>query len=269
MNRTTALFALALVLSLGLNALQWLSAPSDAAVEAGQQQGGAAAGADPVQDPSSSGASGAAEDPRETTCWVELADCRADGLDASREAARAFTHHDPLGEEEEGHVGAAGLVLPGSHDVDADFQDDVLETIALGQLRDAWEEQQDATIASILGTVSNEEEGAAARERDLARAYTLLQVPDDQREAFEAGYGNVWQTHVDEVREALEQSPPDAGVALVAVKALFRDQDSYVAEHLGDDARRHLRVAQAEHRTTVLALMATFAGQPWDERITW
>ncbi|RLB46798.1 MAG: hypothetical protein DRJ42_26835 [Deltaproteobacteria bacterium] len=268
MNRTTALFALALVLSLGLNALQWLSAPSDAAVEARQQRA-AEDGSETVGDPGSQEEAGAVEDPRETTCWVELADCRADGLDASREAARTFTHHDPLGEEEEGHVGAAGLVLPGSHDVDADFQDDVLETIALGQLRDAWEEQQDATIASILGTVSNEEEGAAARERDLARAYTLLQVPGDQREAFEAGYGNVWQTHVDEVREALEQSPPDAGVALVAVRALFRDQDAYVADHLGDDARRHLRLAQAEHRTTVLALMATFAGQPWDERITW
>ncbi|MBW2465479.1 MAG: hypothetical protein JRH11_27780 [Deltaproteobacteria bacterium] len=268
MNRTTALFALALVLSLGLNTLQWLTAPSGAAVEAGQQRA-AQDGSETVADPGSQEQAGAAEDPRETTCWVELADCRADGLDASREAARAFTHHDPLGEEEQGHVGAAGLVLPGSHEVDADFQDDVLETIALGQLRDAWEEQEEETIASILETVSDEEQGAATRERDLARAYTLLQVPDEQREAFEAGWGNVWQTHVDEVRQALEQSPADAGGALVAVKALFRDQDSYVAEHLGDDARRHLRLAQAEHRTTVLALMATFAGEPWDERITW
>lgn len=273
MNRTTALLGLALVLSLGLNALQWLTAPSDEAVEAARRQaggGGGSAGTGPTEE---SEAPTPAEAAAETGCWVELADCRGDHLEASREDAeenaRAFTHHDPLGEEESGHVGAAGLAPRASQDVDSDFQEDVLETIALGQLRDAWEEDRDATVAALLQTVSDEDQREEARQHDLTRAYTLLEVPDEEREAFEAGYGEVWVSRVEEFRAALAQAPPDASAALDAAKALYRDQDSYVDDHLGDDARRRLRISQAEHRTTVLALLATFADVPWDDRITW
>jgi len=260
MNRTVLLLAVALLLSLGLNLLQWLAAPSP---EAREGQAATSGDAGIVVDTT--------EEEDETSCWVELADCRADEVEESAEVATVFTHHDSAVLPSADATEPSGNVpsRPGPREVDDEFQEEVLCTIALDSLRREWEEQREDTIANLRRSLADDDERGAMLDRDVARAQQLFQIADADRAAFEADYRRLWGERVSDFQEALGEEPPDSAAAFEVVKSLFEDEDSLVTERFGDDGRRRLRVAQAERRTAVLALLAVHAGAEWDDAITW
>jgi hypothetical protein len=256
MKRTVLLLGIALLLSLGLNALLWTSRPSPEAAS-----GTTGGPADSVV------VSATNDHPEETECWVELADCRADANEESETAVRMFTHPDGAVSTSETDEETSAEPMP--REVDEELQEQVLCTVALTHLREDWEEQRDQTIQNLARSLADEEERSAMRERDVSRAAQLFEVPEDERARFETEYRALWDERVGDLQSALDADPPDTAAALTIAKGLFEDEDELATRLFGDMGRRRIRVAQTERRTVVLALLAALANVEWDDAISW
>jgi hypothetical protein len=70
-------------------------------------------------------------------------------------------------------------------------------------------------------------------------------------------------------RGRLASDAPDYAAAIDVLKTLYADEDTMVGRLRGDGAVQTWRAQEAEGRTTVLAVAATFADEPWDDAIAW
>ncbi len=160
----------------------------------------------------------------------------------------------------------AGSDRAGTGDEDADRERFLCE-LARTQAEDRWREKEAEIVLGLRMSLAD----AATQERDVSTAVDKYAdasgLSDAQRNDFERRYRNVRLARIEEVREALEQDPPDYKRVMAETKALYRAEDELMEEIGGQQASRVLRDSEREARAAVLSIAATLAGVPWEDAL--
>jgi hypothetical protein len=154
--------------------------------------------------------------------------------------------------------------------VDLELQSSVLCDVAKARLKRSWHRRREKIAADVLESLQD----SAKQRRDLNKEVkdfaSTLGLDGRQRGRLRARYAAARERRIAAISRALGQRPADLEGTLRQVRGLFADEDRIVAALFGADARRQLRAAQLEKRTTLLAIAAAMADKPWDHTtIAW
>lgn len=160
----------------------------------------------------------------------------------------------------------AGSDRPGDTEEDADNQS-FLCSIARRQAEDRWREKEAEIVLGLRMSLNDE----ATQERDVQSAVdkyaTAMGLSDASRTDFERRYRDVRLSRMKQVREAMEQEPPDFKRVMTETRALFQAEDELAAELGGDQASRVLHDSEREARAALLSVAATLADVPWEDAL--
>jgi hypothetical protein len=240
--KVNAILVAALVASLGANA--WLVASRPAA--------GEGASADPAE-----GGEGDAEATPEAPRGARTCERQLEACEASAKlrpllfgSGRQYAGSDRMGDS----------------DQDADRQE-FLCSIARRQAEDRWREKEPEIVLGLRMSLAD----PATQERDVQAAVQkygdTLGLSDAERTDFERRYRKVRLARVDELRDAMQQDPPDYERVMAETRALFRAEDELAAELGGEQASRVLADSEREARAALLSVAATLAGAPWEDAL--
>ncbi len=154
----------------------------------------------------------------------------------------------------------------GTADDPYDLQQRALMQVALSHLRSHWKDNR-ASLLAVMQQVGTEafvdddiqKKVAAHRER-----FGL--VPADAAR-LEDGYRALWADHGAEMQRLIQAE--DWPELMDEVRSFWSDEDRLIGATLGQEQRQRYRADDAPGRTAIMAILATFDGQPWDESIMW
>lgn len=255
-SRTPMLLLLTgLAASLGLNCYLLLG-------RAGADPGGKRRAASPV--PRAGKATGGAAGER---CCQALHACQ---LRRWQQVAR--TLREGLGRRAgSGEEEARGRKHPAAAAVDAEerAQREALCQVAREHLRRDWARQRDKLTASLKRSLSDPDETEKDARQIAERFGRALGLGEAERETLERRYAAVRGQWIGQILQALGQEPPDLAAVFDAAHGLFADEDRLIRELFGEAAVETIRDAERRSRTVVMALAATLADMPWDDRLRW
>jgi hypothetical protein len=157
----------------------------------------------------------------------------------------------------------AGSDRPPETEADAEF----LCSIARRQAEDRWREKEAEIVLGLRMSLADQ----ATQERDVQSAVDkyaeAMGLSDSDRADFERRYRTIRLARMEEVREAIEQDPPDFKRVMAETRSLFRAEDELAAELGGEQASRVLHDGEREARAALLSIAATLAGVPWEEAV--
>jgi hypothetical protein len=158
----------------------------------------------------------------------------------------------------------AGSDRPDDGEGDAD-REQFLCSIARQQAEDRWREKEPEIVLGLRMSLADE----ATQERDVQSAVEkyadALGLSDAERTDFERRYRKIRLTRMDEVRDAMEEDPPDFKRVMAETRALFHAEDELAAELGGEQASRVLHDSEREARAALLSVAATLAEVPWED----
>jgi hypothetical protein len=151
---------------------------------------------------------------------------------------------------------------------DFEQQQKALCEMALDGLRAQWRRDADALVAAIepVGTGPWIEDWMAKKLRLEDEMFDL--TPQD-RSALENGYRTLWSEHGPKIQELLQEPEVDAAALVAEVRSAWQQEDDLLEGLLGPDALEQYRVSELRPRTTILAILATLAGLPFDRSLAW
>ena len=249
MSKRTLLLALGLVLSVGANVVLLVrsaSSHTDALPRARNEAGDGA--------------------PARDTCQKELPVQREAAWAEVLATGEREQRPEPRTARDAGAVGPTGQSVL---DVDPDVADEVLCDVARSHLVQHWKREQANVTAAIRRSVFDDVRVATEMAGDLDRFATALAPSDEQREAFATRYRTARLARFEEARRALRREPVDYGSLFTTVRGLFADEDSIVRDLFGEESLTRLRALQAQKRTALLAILATYSDRSWDDAVDW
>ncbi len=90
----------------------------------------------------------------------------------------------------------------------------------------------------------------------------------DQADAgrVQQGYEALWDIHGPKLQGLITSEPPDYKGLVDAVQGFWKAEDDLIGDLLGKKARDSYRVSELSARSAIAAIMATFAGLPFDKQ---
>jgi hypothetical protein len=130
-------------------------------------------------------------------------------------------------------------------------------------MRQHWQQGKPvvaAILAKELGTPEWIERDTEAR---LMRHRDRFDLAARDEAALERGYRGLWHRHGEAMRD--KAAAGDWQGAAATARAFWRDEDTMVAEVLRADELPRFTKEEAQARTTLLAVFATYGDQEWDD----
>jgi hypothetical protein len=201
-------------------------------------------------------------------CESDLKQCQETSFQAvadamERRAAEMFG--DEADEEDEDDDATERRALR----ADAALQQDVLSQIAREHLRRHWEGTEEGILAGLRRDFADPGKQRQDLERDVGLLSGVLGLSGDRLGEFGDEYSKLRAARIEAARAAVTKEPPDWAGVLSAAKGLFADEDELAGKFGGDDGRERVRLSQVEKRTAILGIVATYAGDAWDDGIGW
>jgi hypothetical protein len=207
----------------------------------------------------------AAEHATCAACEDELQDCRTASWRAvaaamERRAADVLADGDEAADDEE---------APGALSATPELQQEALDQIAREHLRRHWESAEEELLGVVQRDLSDPGKQKQDLERDVGQLTGVLGLGDDRAGEFGDEYARLRAARIAKARAAVENDPPDWRGVAAAAKGLFADEDTLAERFGGAEGRARVRLSQLDKRTALLGVLATLAGDPWDDGITW
>ena len=237
----------ALVASLGLNGYLW-RARSDAS---GAKDAKARHAKTDAPAPAAS----------EDTCHAELERCRAEGW---KLVAKTIAAQAPPARKEPSAPPPAEVAK-----ATPARQREALCELASAHLRGQWELQKDFLTHAVAGDLSDPKRRAEEARKTASRMADTLGLTSAQADGLSSEYLKIHGEHSDRLISALGRNPPDYEAVLAEVKGTYADEDALIGRLRGGEAVDRWRSQEIQSRTAILAIAATFAGDPWDDTIVW
>jgi len=204
--------------------------------------------------------------PQESGLRSELDRCRSERLSGLERALRRTVLVAPSSP-------GADLSLPAPPPAPArvtpELQHDALCVIALDHLHRQWEQSHDALFEVVRRDLLDPAKRAETLRRDLDQWAAAMQLTPTQRDQLTTRYQPLRDARLDAAAAAASVSPPDFGAILEAMRGLFSDEDAVVRSMFGGEAVEHLRAAELEKRTAVLAIVSALGNQAWGANLHW
>ena len=94
-----------------------------------------------------------------------------------------------------------------------------------------------------------------------------LSGPD--RAALESGYRTLWANNGARLQGLIQQPDVDFAALIAAIRSLWQQEDALLGRVLGPDALSRYRATELKPRTLLMAMLAIWAGLPFDQNIAW
>jgi hypothetical protein len=188
----------------------------------------------------------------------ELAKCR----DSSWELVAKVVERGGVSGE---HVAAAAQT-PEGEQTEAMRQREALNLVALTHLRKHWQASRGEIVAAMKHAGS-EPWVANDIEKKVTAHQRRFDLNDADVQRLERGYGDLWGEHGERMHTLIADENWDE--VMSEVRGFWEDEDRMVGSIVGQEQRDAYRAADTAARTAIVAILATFADQPWDESITW
>ncbi len=183
-----------------------------------------------------------------------LDSCEKRGRDAARKAASADSSAKPV------------AAAPGGEKQPPTQMETLCEK-AKRTLREDWERDKDKIVAGLNKSLADKSEQDKVIAFDLLRMQAVTGMSESTRSEMEKAYGDARRARVASSAAALAKNPPDYAALLNEGRGLISDEDTLMKRIAGPAAAESWRNEQTGSRTVLLALLATLAGQDWDESI--
>jgi len=140
--------------------------------------------------------------------------------------------------------------------------------ITRAAMRDRLKQDQE-TIAKAFEAVGSEQWTADWIEQKLAAETELFGLDPAARERLAHDYERLWAERGPEMARLVSDPNPDYAALMGSVRAFWQQEDALMERQLGAEARNRYRVSELLSRTAIIATLAAFANQPWDQSIAW
>jgi hypothetical protein len=144
-----------------------------------------------------------------------------------------------------------------------------LANVALQHLRHEWERSRGPLVDFLKAATTDPKAREAMLNQDLNELAVALQLDASQRAAFAASDTPLRNARLDAMAAQLALPDPDFNRIFEEARGVFADDDHVVTSMYGAASADLYRATQLESRTTVLAILATLANQPWDKNLDW
>lgn len=161
---------------------------------------------------------------------------------------------------------AAEGEAPQAEDDAHDLQQRALMQVALSHLRNHWKDNR-ASLLAVMQQVGTEAFVAEDIDKKVAAHRERFGLNNADAARLEDGYRELWADHGEEMQRLIQAEDWEA--LMDEVRGFWSDEDHLVGHTLGQDQRQRYRAYDAPGRTAIMAILATFSGQPWDESIMW
>jgi hypothetical protein len=156
---------------------------------------------------------------------------------------------------------------------DADAGDDggriesgaTLCTIAQRILSGEWRGKGPEILSSVKKSLGDPDEQEKNLKNEVKRFSETLSLDDKDRRLFEERFRDLRRTREKSIYDALSAEKTDYQALIGEVRGLFGDTDGLAGELFGTEAKIKLAGAEREGRLTVLAILASIAGTPWED----
>lgn len=194
-------------------------------------------------------------------CRAELAACRKSSWDIAMKAIRADVR------ERSSQFRADGGA-PRAEAEPFDERRKALCRLSEQFLRHAWSANRDQLMGLIqdFGTEAWSENWSAYKSESIGEMFDLS---SSQQEALQQGYDSLWRQHGPRLQRMLASERTDYDALLGAAQEYFRAEDRLVDSVLGSQVQAQYGQSELEVRTLVLAILGTFADQPWSDALAW
>jgi len=149
---------------------------------------------------------------------------------------------------------------------DLDKQRRALTNVALLHLREHWQSSRD-DIIKAMGYVGSEEWVQADVSKKVAAHRRRFDLNDADAQRLHGGYTDLWSRYGDTMNGFVANQ--DWQGLAGEVRDFWKDEDRMVGSILGHDQSAAYRESDTAGRTAIMAILATFDDEPWDESIAW
>lgn len=136
-------------------------------------------------------------------------------------------------------------------------------------LREHLQRQQSNLKKAFQHAVKHPDQWKKHVERDLKSMQQALKLSELDLSHIRGDYATMYRSHFSQLRTLLKEPSPNWTQVTKGALKLFKAQDSFIKNSLGDDARRKYRVAQLKARTALLAILRQLAGKDWKQGMAW
>ena len=140
--------------------------------------------------------------------------------------------------------------------------------VAKDHLGAHWDRQRDNVLGLVRRMDAPETRAHWVRDQ-VARFVDTLGLDEAAASALAIDYADLARPHLAAAAAAASANPPDTARLLETAKQLYAGEDRLVSTRFGPDAAATVRRAHARGRTTVLALLGRYAGEPWEAATRW
>ena len=196
-------------------------------------------------------------------CRAELERCRDTGWKLLAKAVAA------QGPKADGAAAPASAPVVDGERATPARQRQALCDIANDHLRAHWDQQKELITRGVAADLADPTKRAEQARTTAARMASTLGLTPAQADGLSAEYDRIHASHTAPLVAALGRTPPDYAAALDTLKGLYADEDAMLGRLRGEGAVERWRAQEIQGRTAVLAITATFAGDPWDDTILW
>ncbi len=136
--------------------------------------------------------------------------------------------------------------------------------IAKKHVRFHWKASQNAIVAT-LQDLGSKEWIDKWLDQKMPGLRNLLGLDRTDAGRVQQGYEALWDVHGPKLRGLITSDPPDYKALAEAVHGFWKAEDQLVGDLLGKKALDSYRVSELSARSAISAIMATFAGLPFDK----
>lgn len=127
-----------------------------------------------------------------------------------------------------------------------------------------WIRERDNVVATLtdVGTEQWTDKWLGDKMRSLQERFGLDATEAEQ---LESSYEKLWQGYGPRLHALVGKQPPDYRELVNQVRGFWRDEDRMMAGVMGNGTRDAYREMELKSRTAIVAILAAYAGLPWDE----
>lgn len=199
----------------------------------------------------------------EASCRKQLAECKREGWELVKRAIAGGAQGHPKSPR----PGPDPAQLDAGAD-DPQARQLALCRIAQQQLEAIWKLHQEP-IEGIIRNAATEQWSEEWLDHKMDTLQEEWDLSEGQQEQLEHGYDSLWRHHGPRMRRLLESDNVDYDAMIRATQEFFKEEDLLYAQVLGESGRQRYSASEVEKRTGLMAMLATFAGQPWNKSIDW